>query len=111
MNRFKGLTTEERVLCVTTIDREICEIIRNDFCKRQRQANSISAPMNGLDKLQTLLFLNQPRQQNQWEFSIEDRSQKNGSNKAKKLDEQQPPKAFFSTVEASKKRSPPKFLA
>ena len=36
VNRFKGLTVEERVLCLSTIDREISEIIRDEFCKRQR---------------------------------------------------------------------------
>lgn len=33
-NRFKNLTAEERVLCLTTVDKEICEIVVNDFCKR-----------------------------------------------------------------------------
>ena len=50
----------------------------------------------------------QPRMQSQWEFSIEDRTSKNGSNKAKKSEEQ-PAKAFFTTLEASKKRTPAKF--
>ena len=34
--RFKSLSLEERVLCLTTIDREICDIIIKDFCEKQK---------------------------------------------------------------------------
>ena len=70
--RFKGLTSEERVYCLTTIDKEICDTVRKTMVERQRihEAANFSA-QHGLDKLQSLLFVMIPPDVN-WEVQIND---------------------------------------
>ena len=107
---FKSLSAEERVLCLTTIDKEVGDLISNTFCKRQKQNQwpSNAAHLSGLDKLQSLLFLMTRPQAKQWNFEVSEVTQ----DRSKKLqDELQTKKPFFSTLEANKKREPAKFAA
>lgn len=77
--RFKSLSTEERVLCLTTIDKDICDIVTEQFCKRQKQAHSLAASVNKVDKLQTLLFaMIAPPKDRAWDFELKKTGAKGG---------------------------------
>jgi len=118
------LSTEERVLCLTTIDKDICDIVAEQFCKRQNQAHSLAASVNKLDKLQTLLFamIAAPKDRS-WQYEVsksgaQSSQKETGTDESratiKKLcdtssAEQRLP--LFTTIEAAKKRAPARQVA
>ena len=101
-NRFKTLKPEERVLCITTVDKEVSERIKF-FVKRTKQV--LVLPNAMLDKLQSLKFM-MINPMPQYDVQIKDLSKGNQKNEDENVS-----KPFFRTAEVSKSQIKANFIA
>ena len=71
---------EERVLCLTTIDKDVTDLVRDDFIKKQSHTSNPSAHLYGLQKLQSLVFSKMPSNRNNhaWSFSVKEEGKEKG---------------------------------